>query len=86
MKAHNFSIGVDQDHPVRQEGTLQSLVHLLVGWESDQELKRLKRLVRGALVVESDIREAVLVQTDLEWKPRFARNKAIDICIIQHEQ
>ena len=57
MKAHNFPIGVDQDHPVRKDGALQGLVHLLAGWQSDQELKRLRWLARGALVVESDILE-----------------------------
>ena len=41
-------------HPVRQDGALQSLVHLLEGWQSDQEQKRLRWLARGALVVESD--------------------------------
>ena len=67
-KAHNFSIGVDGDHPVRKDGTLQGLVHLLAGWQSDQELKRLRWLAHGALIIESDIleiREAILVQTDL---------------------
>ena len=56
-KAHNFSIGVDQDHPDRQDGALQGLVHLLAGWQSDQEQKRLRWLARGAVVVESDILE-----------------------------
>ena len=56
-KVHNFSIGIDQDRPVRQDGVLQGLLHLLAGWESDQELKRLKWLARGALVVKSDILE-----------------------------
>ena len=53
-------------------------MRLLAGWKSDQELKRLNWLARGAVVVESDIfwkfREAILVQTEPGWEPRFARN------------
>ena len=49
MKAHNFSIGLDPDHPVRQDGALQGFVHLLAGWKSDQELTWL------ALVVKSSV-------------------------------
>ena len=31
-KAHSFSIGIDQDHPVRRNGALQGFVHSLAGW------------------------------------------------------
>ena len=57
-------------HPVKQDGALQGLVHLLAGWQSDEELKRLKWLARDALVAKSDIleiREAMLVQTGPKW-------------------
>ena len=69
-------------HLVRQDGALQSLVHLLAGWQSDEELKRLMWLACGALVVKSNIleiiREAMLVQTGPEWEPRVAQLR-IDI-------
>ena len=53
-RAHHFSIRVD---PIKQGGVLQGLVHLLAGWQSDQELRGLRRLACSTLVVKSDILE-----------------------------
>ena len=70
-KAHNFLKGVDT---VGQDRALQGLVLLPAGSSLIEKLKGLKQVACGALIAESEIREATLVQMGTEWEPCFIRN------------